>query len=84
MKISVDLDCTPEEARRAVGLPDLTPLHDMFLAEMQKHMASAIKNMDSDHMIRSWMPGGQGWDQMQKFWTGLAAAGTTGGVKKDG
>jgi hypothetical protein len=56
----------------------------MFLAEMQKHMSSAIKNMDSDHMIRSWMPGGQGWDQMQKFWTGLAAAGTTGGVKKDG
>jgi hypothetical protein len=30
------------------------------------------------------MPGGQGWDQMQKFWSGLATAGTTGGVKKDG
>jgi hypothetical protein len=30
MKINVEIDCTPEEARRAVGLPDLTPLHDPF------------------------------------------------------
>ena len=46
MKISIDLDCTPEEARRAVGLPDLTPLHNMFLTEMQKQMAQAMKTMD--------------------------------------
>jgi hypothetical protein len=26
MKISVDVDCTPEEARRFLGLPDLTPV----------------------------------------------------------
>ena len=84
MKISIDLDCPPEEARRAVGLPDLTPLHNMFLTEMQKQMAQAMKTMDGDNIIRSWMPGGQGWDQMQKFWSGLATAGTTGGVKKDG
>ena len=28
MKINVEVDCTPEEARRAMGLPDLTPIHD--------------------------------------------------------
>ena len=32
MKINVEVDCTPEEARRAIGLPDLTPLHDSYIA----------------------------------------------------
>ena len=27
MKVTVDVDCTPEEARRFLGLPDLTPVH---------------------------------------------------------
>ena len=31
MKINVEVDCTPEEARRAVGLPDLTPIHDAYI-----------------------------------------------------
>ncbi len=25
MKINVDVDCTPQEAHRCMGLPDLTP-----------------------------------------------------------
>ncbi|MFS9605789.1 DUF6489 family protein, partial [Klebsiella pneumoniae] len=25
VKVNVEIDCTPEEARRAMGLPDLTP-----------------------------------------------------------
>jgi len=31
MKVTVDVDCTPEEARRFLGLPDLTPVHDLYL-----------------------------------------------------
>ncbi|MDE0880583.1 MAG: DUF6489 family protein, partial [Sphingomonas bacterium] len=28
MKVNVEVDCTPEEARRAMGLPDLAPIHE--------------------------------------------------------
>lgn len=28
MKVHLEIDCTPEEARRAMGLPDLSPVHD--------------------------------------------------------
>ena len=35
MKITVDVDCTPEEARRFMGLPDLAPLHEAYLAKMR-------------------------------------------------
>ena len=31
MKINVEVDCTPEEARRAMGLPDFTPVHDHYI-----------------------------------------------------
>ena len=34
MKINVEVDCTPEEARRVMGLPDLTPVHDKYVAAM--------------------------------------------------
>ena len=31
MKVTVDVDCTPEEARRFLGLPDLRPAHAAFV-----------------------------------------------------
>ena len=31
MKFTVDVDCTPEEARRFLGLPDLTPVHQAYI-----------------------------------------------------
>ena len=31
MKVTVDVDCTPEEARRFLGLPDLTPVHQAYV-----------------------------------------------------
>src|ERR1700712_2838966 len=34
MKVTVDVDCTPEEARRFLGLPDLSPVHDAYVAKM--------------------------------------------------
>jgi len=36
MKVTVDVDCTPEEARRFLGLPDLTAVHAAFVEKMQK------------------------------------------------
>jgi methylated-DNA-[protein]-cysteine S-methyltransferase len=32
MKVKVEVDCTPEEARRFMGLPDLTPVHEAYVA----------------------------------------------------
>src|SRR3546814_13909484 len=41
MKINIEVDCTPEEARRVMGLPDLTPLHDKYVATMGDMMDPA-------------------------------------------
>ena len=42
MKINVEVDCTPEEARRFLGLPDLTALHERYVARMGELMEMCI------------------------------------------
>ncbi len=36
MKISFDIDCTPEEARRLFGLPDLTAVNELIASELER------------------------------------------------
>ncbi len=38
MKITVELDCTPEEARKMMGLPDVNKLNEAYVKEMAKFL----------------------------------------------
>ncbi len=76
MKIHVDIDCTPEEARTFLGLPDVEPMQEALMAEIQKRMMANLEAMEPEHLLKTWMPAGlQGWEQLQKaFWTQMSAA----------
>jgi hypothetical protein len=56
MKISVDVDCTPEEARRFLGLPDLTPVHAAYVERMTKFVTDASTAETFGEMVKSWGP----------------------------
>jgi hypothetical protein len=56
MKITVDVDCTPEEARGFMGLPDLTPLHDVYLDKMKETMEEGITPDSIEKLVKSWGP----------------------------
>jgi hypothetical protein len=56
MKISVDVDCTPEEARRFLGLPDLTPVHAAYVERMTKFVTDASSAEAFGEMVKSWGP----------------------------
>jgi hypothetical protein len=56
MKISVDFDCTPEEARRLVGLPDLSPVHQAYVDRMQKAVAEGIAPEYFAEITKNWGP----------------------------
>ena len=43
MKITITVDCTPEEARDFLGLPDLTAMHEQFRQHMSKDPEAAMK-----------------------------------------
>jgi len=77
MKVKIDIDCTPEEARAFLGLPDVGPLQQALLREMEARMKAGLAAMDPETLMKTWFPGGmQGWEQMQKaFWSQLAGGG---------
>jgi hypothetical protein len=76
MKISIDIDCTPEEARAFLGLPDVAPLQATLMAEIEERMRAALHSADPEVLFKTWLPASQqGWEQVQAFWRGVAGAG---------
>jgi len=70
MKVRVDIDCTPEEARTFLGLPDVRGLQETLTKEMQDRLLAAMRSMTPEAMMKTWMPAGiTGLEQWQKmFW----------------
>lgn len=83
MKVTIDIDCTPEEARTFMGLPDVKPMQEAMMQEVEDRMRANLQAMDPETMFKTWLPAGmQSFEQMQKmFWSQM-----TGGEKekKDG
>jgi Family of unknown function (DUF6489) len=71
MKIKVDIDCTPEEARTFLGLPDVQPMQKAVMDDVAQRMKQAMAAMDPETMMKTWLPASiQGWEQIQKaFWS---------------
>ena len=84
MKVKIEIDCTPEEARAFCGMPDLTAAHEAMAKGLEARMAEVIGQIDPEAILKSWLPGGlQGFEAMQKaFWEGFGQAG--GGAPKSG
>lgn len=70
MKVNFDIECTPEEARRFLGLPDLAPMQERMMKELEERMAENLRALDPETLVKTWMPMTmQGWGDMQKmFW----------------
>lgn len=59
MKVTMDVDCTPEEARRLMGLPDLTSVHDLYLDKMRRTIDEGLTPETVETLMRSWSPMGE-------------------------
>lgn len=56
MKVTVDVDCTPEEARRFLGLPDLSGVHEAYVAKMKGAVTEAGTPEAFAEMMKAWGP----------------------------
>ena len=56
MKIKLDIDCTPNEVREFFGLPEVKPLQEEVLKELQERLRANIKAMDPETMLKTWLP----------------------------
>jgi Family of unknown function (DUF6489) len=78
MKITINIDCTPAEVRQYMGLPDVAPMQEAMLRELQERMMANVTALQPAEMIKTWLPMGlDGWLEMQKaFWTKMMSVGT--------
>jgi hypothetical protein len=68
MKVTIEVDCTPLEARSFFGLPDVTLLNDHLVQEMKNRMDSNISMLQPEELMRSWMTfGGQAQEQFMRM-----------------
>jgi len=70
MKVKFDIECTPQEARQFFGLPNVEPMQDALMKELQDKMSENISSLDPEAMLKTWLPATiQGWGEVQKmFW----------------
>ena len=71
MKVNIEMDMTPQEARAFMGLPDVAPIQAKMMEEMQARMKAAFDAGDPEGMMKAWMPllngMGGGADAFSKF-----------------
>ena len=72
MKVTVEVDCTPAEARAFLGLPDVQPLNDHLVAEMQKRMDANVAAMQPEELMKTWT--GFGLQAQEQFRRMMEAA----------
>jgi hypothetical protein len=76
MKMTIEVDCTPEEARRFMGLPDVSALNEHLVNEMKGRIDANMSMISPDELMKNWMAFGTGaQEQFRKLMeVGLTAA----------
>jgi hypothetical protein len=54
MKVNVEIDCTPLEARQFFGLPDVSPMQTAVMDKMQQQVMANIEKVSPESLIQSW------------------------------
>ncbi len=81
MKITANVDCTPEEARAFLGLPDLGPIHEKYVQSVMSAMDGAGSIEQMDKMIRAFAPMGDASMRMFQQLMDIGLGNTSAGSK---
>ncbi|MET0294504.1 MAG: DUF6489 family protein [Phenylobacterium sp.] len=54
MKMTIEVECTPIEARAFLGLPDVTPLNEKLVSEMSNRMEKNMSMLSPEEMLKAW------------------------------
>jgi hypothetical protein len=78
MKVTVDFECTPDEARAFLGLPDVKPMQAAVMATLEKQALQSAEHFSPDAMLKLWfntLP--QMSSQMQEMFARMVTGGGT-------
>jgi tRNA modification GTPase len=70
MKVKLEVDCTPHEARAFLGLPDVRALNEHLVKEMKARMDANLAMAAPEELMKNWLSfGGQASEQFMKLMT---------------
>ena len=62
MKFKVDIECTPQEARSFLGLPDVEPMQQQLMLLVADRVRKNVERMDPENLMKTWVPNAvKGW-----------------------
>lgn len=84
MRITVNIDCSPEEARAFLGMPDMSPLNAMIVSEMTRRAKDQMDTLaDPERFVKQWVEmSGKGIDALQGLLGAAMAGAAAPPVKK--
>jgi uncharacterized protein DUF6489 len=84
MKVTINIDCTPLEARQFMGLPDVQPMQAAVLAEMEKRLIAETAKFSPEGFMRAWFSEGQqSADWLREMFKGIFAQANPGAGRAD-
>ncbi len=79
MKVNVEVDCTPEEARRFLGLPDVSKANEVYVDAIAKAMQGGSFDQLQEYAKQLAPMGQMGMQLFQQFLDGGLGGGTRPG-----
>ena len=88
MKVTIEIDATPQEMRTLMGLPDVEELQQEMMQKIREKVMSGIESNDMTEMMKLFMPTSDQFKSMESlqatFWQAFSKdLGMFGTNKKD-
>lgn len=82
MNFKIDVEMTPEELRKVLGLPDVESFQKEMMDKIQERMDAGAEGYDPLTLFQPYMANGLGsMDALQKMLLGMMTTYTSGGGK---
>lgn len=79
MKFNIDIECTPQEARTFLGLPDVEPMQQQMMMLIAERVRKNVERMDPENLMKTWIPGAmKNWQDLLGGFTQVATGGRSG------
>ena len=83
MKVNIEIDCTPIEARQFFGFPDVAPMQMAVMDKLQQQMMSNIEKISPEALVQSWFSFDPKFaERMQDMFVTMTGLGALGSDKK--
>ncbi len=75
MKVTIEIDCTPKEARAFLGQPDMEAFNAWAMDKLRERFEQNAEALKPEELMKGWMTfGGQAQEQFMRFMEGAASA----------